>query len=113
MEGDWCLANGRLEVEVLDATAITVSMARSDVNTAGSIMFLLGIGGLLEEWTRKKSVNDLARSMSLNIGKVWQKVDGAQVSGSPVPDLGRGFGDRPCGKHGSLRRHCGGRRSHD
>lgn len=78
-KGIRCLANGRLEVEVLDATAITVSMARSDVNTAGSIMFLLGIGGLLEEWTRKKSVNDLARSMSLNIGKVWQKVDGAEV----------------------------------
>ncbi len=112
-KGIRCLANGRLEVEVLDATAITVSMARSDVNTAGSIMFLLGIGGLLEEWTRKKSVNDLARSMSLNIGKVWQKVDGARGIGSPVPDLGRGFGDRPCGKHGSLRRHCGGRRSHD
>ncbi len=78
-KGIRCLANGRLEVEVLDATAITVSMARSDVNTAGSIMFLLGIGGLLEEWTRKKSVDDLARSMSLNIGKVWQKVDGAEV----------------------------------
>ena len=78
-KGIRCLANGRLEVEVLDATAITVSMARSDVNTAGSIMFLLGIGGLLEEWTRKKSVDDLARSMSLNIGKVWQKMDGAEV----------------------------------
>lgn len=78
-KGIRCLANGKLEVEVLDATAITVSMARSDVNTAGSIMFLLGIGGLLEEWTRKKSVDDLARSMSLNIGKVWQKVDGAEV----------------------------------
>ena len=78
-KGIRCLANGRLEVEVLDATAITVSMARSYVNTAGSIMFLLGIGGLLEEWTRKKSVDDLARSMSLNIGKVWQKMDGAEV----------------------------------
>ena len=78
-KGVRCLAKGKLEVEVLDATAITVSMARSDVNTAGSIMFLLGIGGLLEEWTRKKSVDDLARSMSLNIGKVWQKVDGAEV----------------------------------
>ena len=78
-KGVRCLAKGKLEVEVLDATAITVSMARSDVNTAGSIMFLLGIGGLLEEWTRKKSVDDLARSMSLNIGKVWQKMDGAEV----------------------------------
>ena len=78
-KGVRCLAKGKLEVEVLDATAITVSMARSDVNTAGSIMFLLGIGGLLEEWTRKKSVDDMARSMSLNIGKVWQKVDGAEV----------------------------------
>ena len=78
-KGVRCLAKGKLEVEVLDATAITVSMARSDVNTAGSIMFLLGIGGLLEEWTRKKSVDDLARSMSLNIEKVWQKMDGAEV----------------------------------
>ncbi|MFW5677781.1 MAG: heavy metal translocating P-type ATPase, partial [Acetivibrio ethanolgignens] len=55
----------------MDATAIGVSILRGDMNTAGSIMFLLGIGEVLEEWTHKKSVEDLARSMSLNISKVW------------------------------------------
>lgn len=73
------LLKGRLTVEVLDATAITVSIARLDFNTAGSVMFLLGVGELLEEWTHKKSVGDLARSMSLNVEKVWQNVDGAEV----------------------------------
>ena len=70
-KGICCLLKGKLEVEVLDATAITVSIIRSDFNTAGSVMFLLGIGELLEEWTHKKSVDDLARSMSLNVSKVW------------------------------------------
>ncbi|MFP3153080.1 heavy metal translocating P-type ATPase [Lachnospiraceae bacterium ZAX-1] len=65
------LAKGKLEVPVLDATAIGVSIVRNDIKTASSIMFLLGIGELLEEWTHKKSVDDLARSMSLNISKVW------------------------------------------
>ena len=65
------LASRKIEVPVLDATAIGVSIARNNMNTAGSIMFLLGIGEILEEWTRKKSVDDLARSMSLNVGKVW------------------------------------------
>lgn len=65
------LLNRRIEVPVLDATAIGVSMIRGDIETAGSVMFLLGIGELLEEWTHKKSVGDLARSMSLNHGKVW------------------------------------------
>ena len=65
------LASRKIEVPVLDATAIGVSVARNNMNTAGSIMFLLGIGEILEEWTHKKSVDDLARSMSLNIGKVW------------------------------------------
>lgn len=74
-----CLRHRRLEVEVLDATAISVSLLRCDFNTAGSVMFLLGIGELLEEWTHKKSVGDLARSMSLNIQKVWQKVDDTEV----------------------------------
>lgn len=73
------LAGRKLEVEVLDATAITVSMLRNDFNTAGSVMFLLGIGELLEDWTHKKSVSDLAGSMSLNIEKVWQKTDDAEV----------------------------------
>ena len=65
------LANRKIEVPVLDTTAIGVSIARNNMNTAGSIMFLLGIGEILEEWTHKKSVDDLARSMSLNVGKVW------------------------------------------
>ena len=70
---------GKIEVPVLDATAIGVSIFRSDFNTAGSVMFLLGIGELLEEWTHKKSVGDLARSMSLNIDKVWVDCDGQEV----------------------------------
>ena len=65
------LVKGKLEVPVLDATAITISIARGDVSTASSVMFLLGIGEILEEWTHKKSVGDLARSMSLNVSKVW------------------------------------------
>lgn len=65
------LWNRKIEVPVLDAAAIGVSVLRKDLNTAGSIMFLLEIGELLEEWTHKKSVDDLARSMSLNISKVW------------------------------------------
>lgn len=68
-----CLAARKIEVPVLDATAITVSILRGNFNTAGSIMFLLGIGELLEDWTHKKSVGDLARSMSLNTEKVWVK----------------------------------------
>lgn len=82
LKGIRCLLRGKLEVEALDATAIAVSVLRRDFDTAGSVMFLLGIGELLEEWTHKKSVSDLARSMSLNISRVWQKVDGTEV---PVP----------------------------
>ena len=73
------LAKGKIEVPVLDATAIGVSMLRGDYGTAGSVMFLLGVGELLEEWTHKKSVGDLARSMSLNVGKVWLKKDGQEI----------------------------------
>lgn len=73
------LAQGKIEVPVLDATAIGVSMLRGDYGTAGSVMFLLGVGELLEEWTHKKSVGDLARSMSLNVGKVWLKKDGQEI----------------------------------
>lgn len=72
-EGLRCLRRRALEVPVLDATAIGLSLIRRDFATAGSIMFLLGIGEILEEWTHKKSVSDLARSMSLNIEKVWLK----------------------------------------
>lgn len=68
-----CLLQRKIEVPVLDATAITVSLITKDFSTASSIMFLLGIGELLEEWTHKKSVDDLARSMSLNVSKVWLK----------------------------------------
>ena len=68
-----CLLQRKIEVPVLDATAITVSLITKDFSTASSIMFLLGIGELLEEWTHKKSVDDLARSMSLNVSRVWLK----------------------------------------
>lgn len=73
------LAKGKIEVPVLDATAIGVSVLRGDYNTAASVMFLLGIGEILEEWTHKKSVGDLARSMSLNIDKVWVVSDGQEI----------------------------------
>lgn len=74
-----CLWHRKIEVPVLDATAIGVSVIRSDFETAGSVMFLLGIGELLEEWTHKKSVDDLARTMSLNVGKVWLVKDDNEV----------------------------------
>ncbi len=73
------LLHRKIEVPVLDATAIGVSVFRQDFGTAGSIMFLLGIGELLEEWTHKKSVGDLARTMSLNVGKVWLKKDDQEI----------------------------------
>lgn len=74
-----CLWHKKIEVPVLDATAIGVSVIRRDFETAGSVMFLLGIGELLEEWTHKKSVDDLARTMSLNVGKVWLVKDDNEV----------------------------------
>ncbi len=73
------LFRGELKVELLDALSIGVSMARRDFSTAGSVMFLLDIGELLEEWTHKKSVDDLARCMSLNVDRVWLKTDDAEV----------------------------------
>ena len=73
------LLDRKLEVPVLDATAIGVSILRRDFNTAGSVMFLLGIGEIIEDWTHKKSVDDLARTMSLNVNKVWLKTDDAEV----------------------------------
>ena len=69
----------RLEVSVLDATAITVSLLTGDYTTASSVMFLLGVGDLLEEWTHKKSVDDLARSMALKADKVWLRKDGSEI----------------------------------
>ena len=78
-KGLQCLWRRKIEVPVLDATAIGVSIFRNDIETAGSVMFLLGIGELLEEWTHKKSVDDLARTMSLNVGKVWLKREDQEV----------------------------------
>ena len=73
------LAKCRIEVSVLDATAIGVSMLRGDFSTASSVMFLLGFGEILEDWTHKKSVDDLARSMSLNVSRVWLITDDSEV----------------------------------
>ena len=78
-KGIKCLWARKIEVPVLDATAIGVSVARWDFSTAGSVMFLLGIGEILEEWTHKKSVDDLARTMSLNVSKVWLKTEDQEV----------------------------------
>lgn len=78
-KGICSVASGKIEVALLDGVAIAVSVIRSDMNTAGSVMFLLGIGEILEEWTHKKSVDDLARSMSLNVSKVWTVVDGKEI----------------------------------
>ena len=77
-EGCQALLQGRLSVAVLDATAVTVSMARGDFATAGSVMFMLHLGEILEEWTHKKSVENLARSMSLNIDRVWMKTESGE-----------------------------------
>ena len=78
-QGIHTLLQRKIEVPVLDAPAIGVSMFRGDISTAGSVMFLLGIGEILEEWTHKKSVDDLARSMSLNISRVWLCNDGQEM----------------------------------
>ena len=78
-KGVRCLLHRRLEVEVLDALSIGVSVLRGDFGTAGSVMFLLNLGSLLEEWTRKKSLDDLARSMALNVDKVWVRSQGTEV----------------------------------
>lgn len=88
--GIMTLAKRKIEVPVLDATAIAVSMIRGDLKTAGSIMFLLGIGEILEEWTHKKSVDDLARSMSLNVGNVWLCRDGEEDIMVPSSDVEEG-----------------------
>lgn len=88
-KGIQSLWHRKIEVAVLDATAIGVSVLRKDFGTAGSVMFLLGIGELLEEWTHKKSVDDLARTMALNVGKVWLKSDGQEVLVS-VNDISAG-----------------------
>lgn len=75
-----CLFRGKMEVPVLDAASITVSMLRGDFNTAGSVMFLLKIGDIMEEWTHRKSVEDLAGAMALNVDRVWMRTsDGQEV----------------------------------
>ena len=78
-QGAHCLLQRKIEVSVLDAVAIGVSVFRGEMNTAASVMYLLGIGETLEEWTHKKSVDDLARSMSLNVSKVWLLQDGQEI----------------------------------
>ena len=78
-KGVRCVLSRRLEVEVLDALSIGVSLLRGDFGTAGSVMFLLNLGSLLEEWPRKKSLDDLARSMALNVDKVWVRSQGTEV----------------------------------
>ena len=85
-----CLLKGRLEVSVLDATAIGVSLLRGDFKTAGSVMFLLNVGDILDEWTHRKSIDDLARTMSLGVEQVWTKsADGQEVL-MPVNEVGKG-----------------------
>lgn len=93
------LKDKKLEVPVLDATAITVSLLTGDYETASSVMFLLGVGDLLEEWTHKKSVDDLARSMALKSDKVWLKKDGVEVQ---VPISQVVPGDEICVRVGSV-----------
>ena len=93
------LLRGQLRVEVLDALSIGVSMARRDFGTAGSVMFLLQLGELLEEWTHKKSVDDLARTMSLGVSRVWLQKDGTEVS---VPLSQIASGDRIVVRTGSV-----------
>ena len=84
-----CLLRGQLRVEVLDGLSIGISVIRRDFDTAGSVMFLLGLGELLEEWTHKKSVDDLARCMSLNIDRVWLKTPAGDVL-TPLPQVRAG-----------------------
>ena len=98
-KGVRCLAKGRLEVPVLDAAAITAAMLRGDVNTASSVMFLLKIGDILEEWTHKKSVADLASTLSLNVDKVWAVKDGTEVL---VPVRSMEVGDEFVVRMGSM-----------
>jgi len=85
-----CLLHGKIEVAVLDATAIGVSLLRGDYNTAGSVMFLLKVGDILDEWTHKRSVDDLARTMSLGVEQVWLRTAEGQEVLVPVSEVRRG-----------------------
>ena len=87
--GVQALLRGKLSVAVLDATAVTVSLARGDFDTAGSVMFMLGLGELLEDWTHKKSVSDLAGAMALQVDQAWRRVDGQEIL-TPVSEIGAG-----------------------
>ena len=89
LKGLKCLMKGKIEVPVLDATAITAAMLTGDFGTAASIMFLLRIGDILDEWTHRKSVNDLAGAMSLGVDKVWVRKDGEEIS-VPVHSVSAG-----------------------
>ena len=88
--GVQALLEGKIEVSVLDATTILISMLRGDFDTAGDLMFLLGLSEILEEWTHKKSVDDLARSMSLNVDKAWKVLDDGASVLFPVNELKKG-----------------------
>ena len=85
-----CLLQGKLEVAVLDATAIGVSLLRGDFKTAGSVMFLLNVGDILDEWTHRKSIDDLARTMSLGVEQVWTKTADGQELLMPVNEVKKG-----------------------
>ena len=98
-EGLKALWHRKLSVAVLDATAVTVSMVRGDFSTAGSVMFMLRLGEILEEWTHKKSVADLAGAMSLNVEQVWMQVDGTEVL---TPIAAVKAGDRIVVRTGSM-----------
>ena len=98
-DGAKCLARGKIEVPVLDATAIAVSVLRGDYSTASSVMFMLHIGEILEDWTHKKSVDDLARTMSLGVEHVWRLENGQEVL-TAVSDLRKG--DRMIVRTGSM-----------
>ena len=97
--GAWCLLRRKLDVEVLDALSIGVSIVRNDYSTAASVMFLLRLGELLEEWTRKKSLGDLARCMSLNVDRVWLKRSDTEVL---VPITQVKAGDAVCVHTGNV-----------
>ncbi len=100
LRGIRCLLNRQLRVEVLDAASILVSLLRQDYDTAGQVMFLLGIGDLMEEWIHHKSVNDLAAAMALNVDKVWRKLDGGTELLTDIRSVG--VGDRIVVRTGNM-----------
>ena len=118
-EGLSALLHGNLSVAVLDATAIAVSLLRRDFSTAGSVMFMLRLGEILEEWTHKKSVADLAGAMALHVEQVWLRANGTEVL-TPIEQRSGGRRDRrahrqpdPAGRQGGFRRSHGQPVFHD